>query len=701
MKNLARLSLLVISCPVLGALNPNTGAVPAARKIPKDVSIHADKRIDEYFWLRDKKDPGVIEYLKAENAYLEAVMGPTKGLQEKLYQEMLGHIKEDDSSAAYPRNGYFYYTRTEKGKQYKKHCRKKGSMEAPEEVMLDLNEMVGAGKYIAVGPWAVTDDSRLLAYGIDRSGHRDYVISIRELARGKDLGHSIGEASSLAWANDNDTLFYVVEQKPSKRSYQLWSYKLSTRQRKLLYEEKDELFDVYVSKTRDGKWIVLSIGSMRTSEARYLSASDPSGELRVIRPREEEHRYSVDHRFDRWYIVSNSGAKDFRIMTAPDASPGEWTEFLPHRPGIKVEAFYAFAGFGVAYERQNGLPQLRVVRFEDGSGGLIPMPEPVYDVVPEANFTFESSSFRYVYMSMTTPASTYQYDMASGTRVLIKEKEVPGYERGRYETLRLFAKAQDGTAVPISVVRRKDLRSGPKPLWLFGYGAYGISMPAYFDSNRLSALDRGMVFAVCHVRGGGEMGEAWRDAGRMAFKMNSFTDFIACGEHLVRTGMTTPSRMAATGGSAGGLLMGAVLNLRPDLFRAAVLGVPFVDVLNTMLDASLPLTTAEYIEWGNPNKPEEYKWIREYSPYDNLREAEYPAILVNVSINDSQVPYWEGAKYVAKLRGLNKGSRALLLHSNLDAGHAGAAGRYDNLREKARDYAFILSELGVERPDGL
>lgn len=693
--------LLSASCalPAAAALDARAATPPAPQRRPKDVTVHGDARTDDYFWMREKADPAVLAHLKAENAYSDAVLAPTKDLQERLYREMRGRIKEDDVTAPVAKDGWLYYERTEKDKQYPILCRKKGSLDAPEQVMLDLNALAAKEKYLALGDSAVSDDARLLAYSLDRDGHRDYRVYVKDLATGRDLKADVGDASGFVWAADNDTLFYVVEERPSKRSYQLWRYRLSTGRKALVYEEKDALFDVAVGRTLDGRYLTAETASKKTSEVRVLAADRPEGDWRLLYPRETDVRYDVEHRGGLFYIRTNKGAENYRVVTAPvDApEPARWKDLLAPRPAVKVMSFEPFALHGVAYERENGLPQLRVIDLETGRQTLIPMPEPSYDASPERNPEPKTTTYRFSYESLVTPRSVYAYDMASGTLALLKRTEVlGGFDRSQYRAERLFATAKDGARVPISLVRRADLPPGPRPLLLTGYGSYGASYDVYFSRSRLSLLDRGVVFAIAHIRGGGEFGEPWREAGRMARKMTTFTDFVACGEHLVKTGRTSPALLAAEGGSAGGLLMGAALNLAPSLWRAVVLGVPFVDVLNTMLDASLPLTTSEYIEWGNPEVKDEYAWMRAYSPYDNLAARAYPSTLVNVSLNDSQVPYWEGAKYAAKLRALRTDGNVSLLHAILDAGHSGASGRFDALRDQARDFAFILTELGVE-----
>ncbi|MBW8782415.1 MAG: S9 family peptidase [Verrucomicrobia bacterium] len=674
---------------------------PVAPKIPKDVSVHGDKRIDDYFWLRDLKNPAVLDYLKAENAHTEAVTAPTKPLQETLYRELLGRIKQTDLSVPYHKKGYWYYTRTEEGKQYPVYCRKPGSLEGAEEIMLDVNVLAVGEKFMEIGDLDVSDDGRLLAYSVDRNGHRDYEVFVKDLRTGALLPQKIGTASSLEWAADNDTLFYTQEEPVSKRSCRLLRWALGTGKHKLLYTEKDEQYDLDLGRSLDGKYLFCSSESKETTEVRALPADHPTGKFRVILPREENHEYHVDHRDGLFYIVTNKGSKNFRIVTAPVATPDpkHWTEFVPHNPAVKIEGIELFARHAVVEERENGLPFLRVIDFKSGESHRLEAAEPAYEMSVEVNEDYDTDTLRYRYESLVTPPTVYAYDVVTRRRTQLKQTEiVGGYDASRYVSERLFATADDGTRIPISLVYRRDLRrTEPQPLLLYGYGSYGFSLPDSFSSNRLSLLDRGLIYAVAHVRGGGELGEEWHDHGKMKEKMNTFTDFIACAQYLIRQGYTTPPDLLASGGSAGGLLMGAVVNLRPDLWHAVIYDVPFVDVLNTMLDPTLPLTTAEYLEWGNPTVKEEYAWMRAYSPYDNIAAQPYPAILVNVSLHDSQVPYWEGTKLVAKLRALKTDQNVLLLKANLDAGHGGASGRYDSLKETAFDYAWLLSTLHIDK----
>jgi oligopeptidase B len=677
---------------------------PLAPKIPKDVTVHGDKRIDDYFWLRDRENPAVIDYLKAEDRYMENVMAPTKPLQDTLYAEMLGRIKETDSSAAHPDGAWLYYSRSEQGKQYRIYCRKPRQGDSgAEQVLVDLNELGKGDKFIGIGAYEVSNDGNLLAFSIDRTGHRDYALLIKDLRTGALVPQTVGTVSSVAWAADNTTLFYTQEDPVTKRSYKLGRCELATGKGDVVFEEKDEIYDIYVGASLDRKYLFCESESKLTSEVRALPADSPRGPWKVLDPRRSDHKYSVDHRDGLFYFVTNKDAKNYRIATAPVATPDEahWTEFVAADPEVKVDDVTLFSKYAVISERRAGLPHLRVIEFSTHASHEVEFPEPSYEASLSANAEYDTSVLRFSYQSPVTAPSVFAYDMGTRSRTLVKQLAVlGGYTPKDYACERVYAKAADGTQIPVTLVYRRELRAkGPQKLFLYGYGSYGFSLPDGFSSNGLSLLDRGVIYAVAHVRGGGELGEPWRDAGRMKAKMTTFTDFIACAQYLIASGYTSPEKLATSGGSAGGLLMGAVLNLRPDLFRCAILKVPFVDVVNTMLDASLPLTTAEYTEWGNPNVPEEYSWIRAYSPYDNIKAHDYPAILVTTALNDSQVPYWEGCKYVAKLRATKTDSHPLLLRINLDpAGHGGASGRYDALREVAFDYAFALTELAADGP---
>jgi oligopeptidase B len=685
-------------------------APPTARKEHKETQVHGVLLTDDYAWLRDKDHPDVTAYLEAENAYAEAVMAPLAGLRGELYQEMLSHVKQTDISVSYRDGDWWYYSRTEEGLQYGIFCRKRDGLAGPdadaaEDVLLDGNELAKNHAFFAIGDTDITDDARWLAYSTDTTGFRQYTLRIKDLETGETLADEVERVGSVVWAADNRTLFYTVEDEQQKRQYQLWRHALDEKfaQDTLVLQEDDERFNIAVGRTRDGKYIVLELASHTTSEARVLEADDHTGAFRIISPREDEHEYSLDHRNGLWFIRTNDRGRNFRLVTAPVETPRRehWTELIAHREAIMLEDVDLFAGFFFACEREDGLPRLRLWKF-DGDGpeaalaGEIAFPEPAYSAHPHVNRIFETTTFRYGYQSLVTPSSVYEYDTASGTSTLLKQLEIPGgFDRTLYASERIHATAPNGAAVPVSIVYRKDRRTQSNPLYVYGYGSYGYSLPLGFSSNRLSLLDRGVVMAYAHIRGGGDLGKPWHDAGKMLVKRNTFTDFIATVEHLTAAGYGDPNRVAIEGGSAGGLLMGAVANMRPEIFRAVLSHVPFVDVMNTMLDAGLPLTVPEYEEWGDPNQEEYFRYMLSYSPYDNLRAASYPAMLVKTSLHDSQVMYWEPAKYVAKLRTLKTDNYPLLLVTNMQAGHGGASGRYDYLKEIALDYAFVLKELGI------
>jgi oligopeptidase B len=677
-----------------------TPAPPIAKRIPKVTEINGRKLVDNYFWLREKKNPEVKAYLEAENAYTDVVMKPTEPLQKKLYDEMLSHIKETDVDVPYTDGGYFYYSRTEAGKQYQIRCRKKGSLDAPEEILLDLNEMAKGQHFMAVAAYEVSEDGNLLAYTTDNSGFRQYTLAIKDLRTGKVLADHAEKVGSVAWANDNKTLFYTVEDS-AKRQYRLYRHTLgSSRDDVLVYEEKDERFNVETSKTRSKAYILLLSGSHTTSEVRYLPADQPTAEWKVMEPRQQDVEYYPDHNGDSFYIRVNDTGRNFRLVKAPVSDPRRknWQEVVPQRTTVMLDDTDFFKDYYVLYERENGLPHIRVTNLNSGQTKRIEFPEPAYAAYPYVNREYGTSKFRYTYQSFITAQSVFEYDMGSGSSTLLKRKEVPGgYDRGRYQVERIEAIASDGVKIPISVVHLKGAKlDGQGPLYLYGYGSYGAPMDIFFNSNIFSMVDRGVVVAVAHIRGGGEMGKAWHDAGRMMNKKTTFTDFISCAEYLVAHGYGSKDKLAIEGRSAGGLLMGAVLNMRPDLFHAAIVGVPFVDVINTMLDESLPLTVTEFEEWGNPKEKPAFDYMISYSPYDNLEDKPYPNILVKTSFNDSQVMYWEPAKYTAKMRATRTDHHLLILKTNLDpAGHGGASGRYDRLKEASFDYAFILTQMGI------
>ncbi|MGA9720340.1 MAG: S9 family peptidase [Acidobacteriaceae bacterium] len=677
---------------------------PVARRDPKTVTLHGHTLQDDYAWLRNKDSDEVIAYLDAENAYAEAWMAPTKELQETLYREMLSHIKETDESYPYHYAGFYYYSRTVEGSQYAIHCRRKGSIEAPEEIILDGNELAIGHPFMALGAYAISEDQNLVAYSVDHTGFRQYTLHIKDLRTGEILADSAERVGSIVWANDNLTLFYSVEEEDTKRHYQLYRHALGQPQSadSLVFEEPDERFNLGAGKTRDRKFILLEIGSHTTSEAHFIPASEPTATWRLIEPRRDNIEYYPDHRDGLFYIRVNDTGRNFRLVTASVDQPSSthWSELIPHRDQVMLEDVDLFATFAAIETRSNGLPHIEIAPFDGArfrAAREITLPEPVYSVHGGTNPDFQTTSYRYGYQSLVTPASVYELDIATHESALLKQQEVPGrFDRTLYASERVFATAEDGAQVPVSIVYRLDRKTTSNPLHVYAYGSYGYSLPVGFNSNRLSLLDRGVVMAFAHIRGGGDMGKPWHDAGRLMEKRNTFTDFIHTVEHLTQNGYGDPARVSVEGGSAGGLLMGAVTNMRPDLFRAVISHVPFVDVMNTMLDATLPLTVPEYEEWGNPNEPEAFAYMLSYSPYDNLKLGRYPAILVKTSLNDSQVMYWEPAKYVAKLRTLKKDNNPLLLYTNMAAGHGGASGRYDYLREIAFDYAFILRTLGVE-----
>ena len=689
--------------------------LPAAPRKPVEHRIHGDVRVDEYSWLREKDNPEVIQHLEAENANTKAVLQPTEAFQEQLYQEMLSRIQQTDLSVPYQLRGYLYFTKTEEGKQYPLHFRQGKDQNNAEELLLDLNALAEGYSFLGLGVFQVSDDNRLLAYSTDTTGFRQYTLQIKDLQSEDTLPFRAERVTSAVWASDSRTLFYTLEDEVTKRSHRLYRHTLEeTSADPLLFEETDERFRIEIERTRSGAYLILLAASHTTSEVRFLPAGNPAGEFRVISPREDSHEYYAEHhpRLDAgspasnvFLIRTNSGGRTFRLVTAPvdDPQQSNWQELVPNRPNVMLSAVEPFHTQLVLFEREGGLPFLRVIplpaRSEEllGASYRIPFDEPAYNAAPGSNPEFDQTHFRYSYESFITPRSVLDFDFATRKSTLRKQQPVlGGYDSTAYASERPHALAADGTRVPISLVFRKDTpRDGSAPLLLYGYGSYGISVPVNFSSNRLSLLNRGVIYAIAHVRGGGELGKPWHDAARLHNKRNTFTDFIATAEHLVAAGYTNSKKLIIEGGSAGGLLMGAVTNLRPDLFHAVISHVPFVDVLNTMLDPLLPLTVGEYEEWGNPHIAEDYFYMKSYCPYTNLERKAYPAILVKTGLNDSQVMYWEPAKYVARLRVLKTDAKALLFKINMGAGHGGASGRYDYLREIALDYAFLLREIGI------
>jgi oligopeptidase B len=675
---------------------------PVAKKERKVTNINGQELLDNYFWLRDKKNPEVRAYLDSENVYTDAVMKPTEPLQKKLYDEMLGRIKETDVEVPYKEGGYFYYVRTEAGKQYGIHCRKKGGLEAPEEILLDVNELAKGQTFMSLGAYQVSDDGNLLAYTTDNTGFRQFALAVKDLRTGKTLVDRAARVDSIAWANDNKTLFYTVEDAVAKRPYQLYRHPVgSIGPGTLVYQEKDERFEVGTAKTRSKSYLLLVSSSHTTSEARYIPADQPEAEWKIIEPRKQDVEYYPDHNGNFFYIRVNDTGRNFRLVKAPVSDPGSknWQDVVSHRPDVMLDDTDFFKNYYISYQRENGLPQIRVTDLQTGKSRRIDFPEPAYATYAYVNREYDTTKFRYGYQSFITPQSVFEYDMPGGSSMLLKRKEVPGgYDRNRYQVERIFATASDGVKVPISIVHLKGAKlDGKGPIYLTGYGSYGAPYDIFFDSPIFSMVDRGVVVAVAHIRGGGELGKAWHDDGRMMHKKNTFTDFIVCAEYLLQQGYGSKNRLVIEGRSAGGLLMGAVLNMRPDLFHAALVGVPFVDVMNTMLDESIPLTVTEFEEWGNPKEKPAFDYMVTYSPYDNIEAKAYPNMLVRTSFNDSQVGYWEPAKYVAKMRALRTDHNTLILKTNMNpAGHGGASGRYDRLHETAFDYAYFLTQMGID-----
>ncbi len=692
---------------VLGAIMPVAPSVwasagpepPTALRIPKADTLHGEILVDEYFWLREKENPRVLEYLKAENAYTKAMLAHTEALQETLYREMVGRLKQTDLEVPYLKDGWLYYTRTEEGRQYPIFCRRHETMDAPEEVILDQNLLAEGKPYFDIGAFTVSDNGRLLAFSTDETGFRQYTLLVKNLDTGVISAPLAEKTGSVAWAADNATLFYTVEDE-AKRHYRLYRHLLGGERHDLVFEEPDDAFSVRILRGRSRMFLYLMVGSRTTSEWRVLPSDQPAGEWRLVEARRPEIEYSVDDDRENFYIVVNDKGRNFRLVVAPLSTPGKeyWIQTLPARDDVMLEGVDLFAGFTVRFERANGLPRMIVGEKATGEEWPIEFPEPTYTVYPGRNAEFDVGTYQYIYTSMVTPRSTYEYNFKERSSTLLKRQEVlGGFDPTLYRSERIFARAEDGTEVPISLVYRNGIaRDGTAPCVLEGYGAYGLASDAYFSSSRLSLLDRGVIFAVAHIRGGGEMGKPWHDDGRMLKKMNTFTDFISCAEHLVREKYCAPDKLVAEGGSAGGLLMGVVANLKPEIFRAIVLEVPFVDLINTMADASLPLTVAEYEEWGNPAIREQYQYMRKYSPYENMQRRAYPAILVRTSLHDSQVMYWEPAKYVARMRTMKTNhDTPLLFQCNLEAGHGGSSGRYDFLKEMAFVFAFVLDQVGI------
>ncbi len=686
--------------------NLDSVKAPVALKKPKDVSVHGDKRIDDYFWMRSAspaKDAELMAHLRAENAYADAVLKPVDGLKGKLYAEMLARIKETDESIPYQKGSYWYNSKTEKGKQYPKYVRRQGTSSAPDTTLLDVNALAKGKKFMSVRTISVSPNAKLVAYTTNETGGLEATLKVRNIATQKDFELAIKNVSSVVWAGDNQTIYYSKID-AAKRPFQVWRHVLGSSAADVkIFEETDEAFWLDLFKTGDDQFIGIGLGSKDTSEIHMMSSTAKDKTFFMIEPRTKGVEYSVVHRGNQFYIAVNDKGPNFRLVGVADNAPSKsnWKELIPHRADVFLEDIQPFVNHLVVLERKKGVKQLRVFDFPSAQEHVVEFDEPSYEITLKDNREFSLSKLRFEYQSLTTPPSLFDYDMSSRKRQLLKKTPVlGGFDSSKYTTERIQAKAPDGTAIPISLVYRTDMRaaptSKPQPLLLDGYGSYGVSSDPYFSSSRVSLLDRGVIFAIAHVRGGADLGRSWYDDGKLAKKMNTFTDFIACAQALIDQGYTSKNQLIAHGGSAGGLLMGAVANLRPDLFSAIVAEVPFVDVINTMLDETIPLTVGEFLEWGNPKVKDQYDWIRAYSPYDNLSAKDYPTIYMRAGLNDNQVSYWEPAKYVAKLRTLKTNAKTpVLFHVNLDAGHGGSSGRYDALKERAQVYAFMLGSWGL------
>ncbi|MCH2199605.1 MAG: S9 family peptidase [Flavobacteriales bacterium] len=688
---------------------------PVAKMQPEEMTIHGDTRVDNYFWMRlsddqkkadtpDAQTQDVLDYLNAENAYKDTVLKDTEGLQQKLFDEIVGRIKQDDQSVPVKVDGYWYYTRYEEGQEYPYHCRKKESLEGEEEVMMNVNEMAEGYAYYAVGGRSVSPDNKLLAFGVDTVSRRQYTVHIKNLETGEIFDDIIPETTGGAtWANDNKTLFYTKKDPVTLRSYRVYKHVIGTdaSEDELVFEEADETFSCYVWKSKSKDYLMIGSYATLSSEVRFVDANNPNGEWQIIQPRERNLEYSVAHYGNDFYIVHNQDAKNFKLSKTSVNNTGKdnWETVIEHRDNVLLEGIEIFKNFLVVDERIEGLTNLRVMPWDGGDEHYLEFQDPAYTAYIAGNPEFDTEVLRYGYSSMTTPNSTYDYDMTSKERTLLKQQEVmdPNFSSDNYASERIMATAADGTKVPMSIVYRKGMqKDGSNPLLLYAYGSYGASMDPYFSSVRLSLLDRGFVYVIAHIRGGQEMGRQWYEDGKLLKKKNTFTDYVDCADHLIAEGYTSADHLYAMGGSAGGLLMGAVVNMRPELFNGVVAAVPFVDVISTMLDESIPLTTGEFDEWGNPKDEEYYHYIKSYSPYDQVEAKDYPNMLVTTGYWDSQVQYWEPAKWVAKLREVKTDDNTLLLHCNMDVGHGGASGRFERFKETAMEYAFFMMLEGIE-----
>jgi oligopeptidase B len=677
----------------------HTIAAPIAKILPKQLKKHNDIRTDNYFWLNDRENPEVIDYLNQENAYYDAMTAHTKDFQKSLFEEMKGRIKEDDQSVPYLYNGYYYITRYEKGQDYPIYSRKKGSLDAKEEILFNCNELAKGHTFFQLGGLSVSPDNRFASFGVDTVGRRIYTIKIKNLETNEILPDVIENATGgSVWANDNHTLFYTRQDKVTLRANQIFKHKLQTTadQDVLVYEEKDDTFNVSVGKEKSKKYIVIGAESTLTTEYRILNSDTPDAEFKVFQPRVRGLEYSISHFGDSFYILTNKDkATNFKLMKTPENATEKkhWKEVIAHREDVLIEDIEIFSNYLVVEERSNGLNHIRIMPWSGAGEYYLPFGSETYNAYTTTNVDFDTDILRYSYQSMATPSSVIDFNMKTKVKEIKKEQAVLGgqFDKNNYVEERVWATAKDGVKVPISLVYRKDLKKdGTNPLLQYAYGSYGVTMEPYFSTTRLSLLDRGFIYAIAHIRGGEDLGRQWYEDGKLLKKKNTFTDFIDCSQFLIQEKYTSPAHLYAEGGSAGGLLMGAVVNMAPELYHGVIAQVPFVDVITTMLDDSIPLTTGEYDEWGNPNKKEYYDYMLSYSPYDNVKEQTYPNMFVSTGLHDSQVQYWEPAKWVAKLRAHKKGNTNLYLHTNMDAGHGGASGRFEALKELAKEFAFLL-----------
>lgn len=676
---------------------------PVAEKVPFELEKHGDVRVDNYYWLNNREDQKVIDYLNAENAYYEEMTAHTKAFQEDLFQEMKSRIKEDDESVPYFKNGYYYITRFEKGKDYPIYSRKKGSLDAPEEILFDCNEMAEGHSYFNLGGLNVSPDNNLVAFGVDYVSRRQYTIQVKNLNTGEIYPEKITNTTGgSSWANDNKTLFYTRNNEVTLRSDKIYKHKLgkSPESDQLVYEEKDDTYNTFVYKEKSQKYLLIGSSSTVSDEYRYLDANNPDGEFKILQKRERGLEYGVSYYDGKFYIVTNKdNATNFKLVTCPEnkTSKENWTDLIPHREDVLLEGIDIFKNYLVISERSGGLSKLRIRSWDTSTDYYLPFDSETYTAYTTSNVEFDTDVVRFGYQSMTTPASVMDFNMTTQEKTLLKEQEVPGgtFDKNNYVEERIWATAEDGTKIPMSVVYRKGMeKNGKNPVLQYAYGSYGYTIDPYFSTTRLSLLDRGFIFVLAHIRGGQYMGRQWYEDGKMLKKMNTFTDFVDCSKHLIAEKYTSAEHLYAQGGSAGGLLMGVVINIAPELYNGVVSQVPFVDVVTTMLDDSIPLTTGEYDEWGNPNDKEYYDYMLSYSPYDNVKAQAYPNMLVTTGLHDSQVQYWEPAKWVAKLRDMKTDDNLLFMDTNMDAGHGGASGRFESLKETAKVYSFLLDLEG-------